>query len=231
VPKVSKAIKEKERKSNGSSKKAKVAWVGTSLSKQLIKSKFENDLKVDLKIESAYCIVNEADAYFPEKNFRAVVPKVVGNDDIDTLVLQAGSIEITNFDVNKAVEDPKKKIEDYKKEWFEKVEKDSSNLFDVAEAALTNSEHLQKVIIIKRLPRFDPRKNDSLGMKSQLSKYANTCYDQLWVKRGRPDNIHIVNLDSLDSYEYLRNIIFGEQSKYNYDGIHFRGAHASRHFT
>jgi hypothetical protein len=231
VPKVSKANEEKQRRTNGLTKKAKVAWVGTSLSKQLSKTKFENDLKVDLKIERAYCIVNEADAHFPEKNFGAVVPKVVGNDDIDTLVLQAGSIEITNLDVNKTVKDPKKKIEVYKKQWFEKVEKDSSNLFDVAEDALKNSAHLQKVIIIKRLPRFDPKKNDSLGIKSQLSKYANTCYDQLWVKRGRPENIHIVNLDGLDSTEYLRNIIYGGESKDNYDGIHFRGAHAARHFT
>ena len=123
-------------KKSSLTKKARVAWVGTSLSKQLNKSKFENDLKVDLNIEHAYCIVNETDAHFPEKNFRAVVPKVIGNDDINTLVLQAGSIEITNFDVNKAVKDPKNKIDEYKKQWFEKVEKDSSNLFDIAEDTL-----------------------------------------------------------------------------------------------
>ena len=138
-------------KKSSLTKKARVAWVGTSLSKQLNKSKFENDLKVDLNIEHAYCIVNETDAHFPEKNFRAVVPKVIGNDDINTLVLQADSIEITNFDVNKAVKDPKKKIDDYKKQWFEKVEKDSSNLFDIAEDALKNSTSLQKVIIVKGL--------------------------------------------------------------------------------
>ena len=36
---------------------------------------------------------------------------------------------------------------------------------------------------------------------------------------------------SLDSTEYLRDIIYGEKGKDNYDGIHFRGPHAGRHFT
>ena len=52
-------------KKSSLTKKARVAWVGTSLSKQLNKSKFENDLKVDLNIEHAYYIVNETDAHFP----------------------------------------------------------------------------------------------------------------------------------------------------------------------
>ena len=122
---------------------------------------------------------NETDAYFRDKNFRAVVPKVIADDDVETLVLQTGSIEITNINVNNAVKDPKKNIEEYKQKWFEKVERDSSNLFEVAEDALKNSTYLKKVIIIKRMPRFDPRKDDILGIKSQLSHYANTCYDQL----------------------------------------------------
>ena len=39
------------------------------------------------------------------------------------------------------------------------------------------------------------------------------------------------DLDGLDSTEYLRDIIYGEKGKDNYDGIHFRGPHAGRHFT
>ena len=62
-------------------------------------------------------------------------------------MLQTGSIEITNFDVNNAVMDTKKHIDEYKKEWFEKVERDSSNLFNVAEDALKKSTSLKRVII------------------------------------------------------------------------------------
>ena len=67
-----------------------------------------------------------------QTNFEVVVPKVLQNNDTDTLVLQTGSIEISNIEVNKAVMDTKKPIEEYKKEWFEKVEKDSENLFRIA---------------------------------------------------------------------------------------------------
>ena len=122
--------------------------------------------------------------------------------------------------------DTKKSIDEYKKEWFEKVERDSSNLFNVAENALKKSTDLQKVIIIKRLPRYDRSRDDILGIKAQLSEY-----DQLWVKRGCPANILITKLNGLNSSGYLRNIIFGETNNANYDGIHLRGPHAVRHFT
>jgi hypothetical protein len=147
------------------------------------------------------------------------------------LVLQTGGIEITNIDVNNAVMDTNKSIEEYKKEWFEKVENDSKNLLDIAGDALKNSSCLKRVIVIKRLPRFDRSSDDILSIKSQLSKYGNTCLDQLYIKRGRPENIHVVELSGLNSPGHLRRIVYGEINKNNYDGIHFRGKHASRHFT
>ena len=115
--------------------------------------------------------------------------------------------------------------------WFAKVEDNSENLFEVAEDALKNSTSLKKVIIVKRLPRFDPNKDDFLGIKPELSNYANACYDHFWVKRGRPENIHIVQLDGLNSSDYIRKIVFGETNKENYDGVHHRGPHAARHLT
>ena len=221
----------KERNHNGLKKKHKVAWVGTSISKQLDKNKFEADLDAELVHERAYCIGDEPNAYFRDKNFKAIVPELVKNCDMETLVLQTGSIEISNIDVNHAVMDSKKHIDQYKKEWFAKVEEDSNHLFDLAEDALKNSSSLKRIILIKRLPRFDRSRDDIIGIKSQLSNYGNNCYDQQFIKRGRPDNIHIVELDGLDSQGYLRSIVYGEVNKENYDGIHLRGRHASRHFS
>ena len=54
APKKNKARKETaEDLSTKKKKKKKVVWVGTSLSKHLIKSKLEEDLKVDLNVERA----------------------------------------------------------------------------------------------------------------------------------------------------------------------------------
>ena len=210
-------------------KNPKVTWVGTSLSKALDEEKFENDANVDLTVEKAYCIAEEG--RYKNKNFAAIVPKIVERGDIDTLVLQTGSIEITNVDVNKAMMDATKDIKVYKKDWYEKAEKDSTKLFSIAEDAIAKDPHLN-VIIVKRPPRFDRASKDISGIKSQLSKFSNHVYDQLWLKNGSPSRIHIVELElDCENSQYLKDIIYGQPQSPKYDGIHLVGNAASRHFT
>ena len=62
-----------------------------------------------------------------------MVPQTIKDDNTDTLVMEAGSIEITNIDVNKAMMNTDKDIEESKKEWFELVEESSKSLFKIAE--------------------------------------------------------------------------------------------------
>ena len=81
--------------------KHKVTWIGTSLSKVLDRKKVENDLNVELTVKKAYCIKEEG--RYKKSNFSSIVPEVVKAGDVDTLVLQAGSIELTNIDVNSAM--------------------------------------------------------------------------------------------------------------------------------
>ena len=162
-------------------KRHKVTWVGTSISKALDREKFEKDLNVDLTVVKAYCI--EEEGRFQKTNFRAIVPDVVAKGGIDTLVLQTGSIEITNIDTNKAAMDPKKDIKDYEREWYAKVEDDPTNLFSIAEEAIARDDKLN-VIIVKRLPRYDQSSRDIMAIKSKLSSFSNHVYDQLWLKRG-----------------------------------------------
>ena len=88
-----------------------------------------------------------------------------------------------------------------------------------------------KVIIVKRLPRYDPLHQDPLRIKQSLSEYANSYYDQLWFKKGGPKNIHVVNFDKIESTGYLKDIIYSKTTSKNYDGIHLRGWAATRHFT
>ena len=209
--------------------KHRVTWIGTSLSKVLNRKKFEDDLNVELHTVKAYCINKEG--RFPECNFEDMVPKVVSEDNTDTLVLQTGSIEITNIDVNNAMMDPSKNIEKYKEEWFEKVEEASNKLFKIAEDAIEKAPNMN-VVIVKRLPRFDRASNDIIGIKSQLSTYANSIYDQLWLKKGSPGNIHIVEVDlKCSNSRYLKSLIFGDPNTNYFDGVHLKGPGASRHFT
>ena len=69
-------------------------------------------------------------------------------------------------------------------------------------------------------------------MRSDLSEFANSVYDQVWIKRGRPEKIQIVELDlKCSQSNYLKSIIFGNPGEARVDGVHLRGKSAARHFT
>ena len=90
----------------------------------------------------------------------------------------------------------------------------------------------QRMTPAERLPRYDRSSKDIMGIKSQLSKFSNHVYDQLWLRNGSPDRIHIVEFAlGCDKSYYLKDIIFGEHSDPRYDGIHLIGPAAVRHFT
>ena len=218
-------------KSNHEIKDEKVLWVGTSISKTLDIHKFQKETKTSIKSVKAFGITREENQLYPETNFTDIVPEVIKNETPDTLVLQGGSIEITNIDVKKALMDPNKDIEEYKEDWFAKVEKDSSNLFAIAERAIKDKPNM-KVIIVKRLPRNDPLVSDPIGIKKKISKFGNNAYDQLWFKRGAPKNIHVVNFDlGCEESPHLQKLIFGNPASQQFDGVHLRGNGASRHLT
>ena len=104
--------------------------MGTSISKALDQEKVEKDTNEELTVVKANCI--EEEGRYKDANFSAAVPENVKKGDVDTLVLQTGSIGITNIEVNKAMMDEGKDITAYKKEWYAKVKKDSENLFSIA---------------------------------------------------------------------------------------------------
>ena len=85
---------------------------------------------------------------------------------------------------------------------------------------------------MKRFLRFDRASKDISKIKTQLSKFANHVYDQLWLKQGSPERIHIVDFDlGCENNSYLKDIIYGKQDNAQYDGIHLIGDGASRHLT
>ena len=87
-------------------------------------------------------------------------------------------------------------------------------------------------MIVKRLERFDRASHDMYRIKSQLSKFSNHVYDQLWLKYGSPDRIHIIDLNiGCEKNNYLRELIYGKPDNPKYDGIHLIGNGASRQFT
>ena len=212
-PKDDKSAKTDDARS--STAKHKVVWIGTSVSKALDSKKFEKDLKVKLKMVKAYCV--NAEGRFPDSSFKSIVPEAI--KDADTVVLQTGSIEITNIDVNKAMVDSNKELDEYKNEWFAKVDKASSSLFKIAEECVSANPNLN-VIIVKRPPRFDRSSKDILGIKRKLSEFGNHTYDQLHIKSNYSERIHLVEMNLVQNSKYLREIIYGSHDDPRFDGVH-----------
>ena len=203
-----------------------VLVVGTSITNNLDKRVCANATNLNIDVATAYTVDADIDARYKEKNFMTIVPERLMKKKYDTLVLQGGSIEITNLNTKDEEEDPKN--------WKKKVEASSTKMFNLAEKSIEENPGLE-VIIVERIPRFDSISNDPKQIKSQLSLYANSIYRNLWVEKGCPKNIQIQDL-GLNCYGALREKRFGipgtrgVDGKY-VDGIHMRGILAVKHYT
>ena len=215
--------------------KPKVAWISTEFQEEVLsKERIESDLNVSVdfvKVDEFRDRSEETQEGQTHINISMGVSEVLEEKEADVLILQGGSKEITNIAVNEALMDSKRSIDDYKRSWFEMVEKDSSCIFKTAEKAVEAQPNLE-VIILKRLPRYDKRSQDMLGIKSDLSEFANTAYNQLWRKSGSPQNIKIVDIDlQTQKYRNLRELIYGSVNSSKFDGVNLLGQGASRHFS
>ena len=108
-------------------------------------------------------------------------------------------------------------------------------MFKLAEESLKKNPNLQKVIILKSLPRYDSARTDPNSIKNKLNQIGNTFYDTLWMQSGCPSNIQIAD-QNLDCQGPLRRERFGNPGQVGrdrkpWDGIHMRGAFAAQHYT
>ena len=212
-------------------KKAKsreVLIVGTSITNNLDKRVLENATELHTDIATAYTVDSAIDAKYTDKNFLRVVPEKLNNKKYDTLVLQGGSIEITNLDTKVD------KGEETVQQWKDKVEASSVKMFTLAEESIIANPGLE-VVIVERIPRFDSLTNDPAQIKSQLSQYGNSIYHKLWVERGCNINIKVHDL-GINFYGPLREKRFGTPGTKGFDGkfvdgIHMRGILAVKHYT
>ena len=97
------------------SKSDHIAWIGSSISNAMDLEKFEQDTKTNVTFVKAYGIKEDIESTypkeaqrFPDKTFKKIVPDVIEKNDVDILVMQAGSIEISNMKVNEALMDTSK---------------------------------------------------------------------------------------------------------------------------
>ena len=180
----------------------------------------------DMEVQRAEAFVigkSDPKARFPDKNFVEIVPKELKKDNYSVLVLQAGTNEVTNLDVSGNVGE---KIEALKSE----IKISSEKIFEVAQKSLAENGSLEKVIILKRIFRCDPLRDDPSQIKSKLSDFGNRVLEDIYLSKGCPENISI-SYQPLECQGALRVSRYGSPSAKNYDGVHLRGKLAVQHYT
>ena len=149
-------------------------FIGDSISGNVEVDVLKNALDADIKTVKAYSSVYDNNARFPAKNFLDVTENEIKKEQFDILLLQSGSVDITNLDTKSR---PRKNVEYFKLQ----VIISARNLFSAAESALTNQPCLKKVVIMNQTPRYDESSVDPLSLKPALAQLFNNTLTDLWM--------------------------------------------------
>ena len=142
--------------------------------------------------------------------------------ETEILIVQAGSVDITNM---KTSGDNVKKYGEYFKQ---QAITSATNLFTSVTNALLSNHGIQKAIIMKHIPRYDPRSNDPQSVKAALSQLYNDTLVQLWL--GSPHKNRIVlGSHRLDCAGGIRTARYRNGNRY--DGIHMYGPSGRKAYT
>ena len=167
--------------------------------------------------------VAKSAAHFPEANFTAVIPAKLEKGNFEHLIVQAGSVDISNLNTKV---DPTNHFDYLQQE----VIVSAKNLFSACENAVKTNPGLKKVIIMKQTPRYDTQKADPFSLKPVLSEIFNNTLTELWMTSKERNRIFVGNHNigctgSIRESRY-RNIQTGA-----YDGIHLYGSSGRKAYT
>ena len=170
-------------------------------------------------------IVNEVKdpAYFPEKNFLHVVPEQVAKDNLEYLVIQTGSVDITNMKTNK---NPEKYLEYFKQETVIAAQ----NVFNSGLIALEHQPSLKSVVFLKQTPRYDPVDVDPLSIKAGLAHLFNNTLMNLWMNSSMREKI-VVGTHNIDCSGAIQAARYRHTQTGRFDGVHLYGSSGSKAYT
>ena len=211
--------------------KKKTLFIGDSISANVDIAALENATQSKFVTARAYSSANDSEgnaakhpAKFPQSSFINVVQSQLSKDKYETLVLQAGTVDITNF---KTQDNPTEHFEYFKQE----TAKSATNLFQVAINALSSSPNLKKVVLMKQIPRYDPSSHiDPMCLKPALSQLFNNTLSDLWMNSQYQGRIMIGN-HNIECSGAIKEARYRETKSGRYDGIHLYGSSGRKAYT
>ena len=210
--------------------KQKMLYVGDSISANVDFHALEEGTKAEIKPVKAYSAIfdNESNiakkaAYFPEKNFTDVIARELEIEEFDTLIVQAGSVDISNLNTKK---EPEKHF-DY---FHQQSVLSAKNIFTACENALRMKPNLKKVIIMKQIPRYDRPDMDPSAIKQALSGIFNNTLTEQWMTTSFKERIFIGS-HNIECSGAIRESRYKNVQTGSFDGIHLYGSSGKKAFT
>ena len=208
----------------------RILFVGDSISTNVDIKMLEEATKSKITTAKAYSstfdeesnIAKQA-AKYPAANFEDVVKKELIDKSYKTLLLQAGSVDITNLNTN---EQPEKYVE-----YFRQVAvMSATNLFQVAQNTIRESTSIKKVIIMHQIPRYDPQEVDPLSLKPSLSLLFNKTLTNLWTESPLRNQI-VIGVHNIECNGAIREARYRHTRSGRFDGIHLFGSSGRKAYT
>ena len=170
-----------------------ILYIGDSISANVDISMLQSATQTKVVIARAYSSINDTvsniakqAAKFPDSNFTDVTRAKLKKGNFRTLLLQAGSVDISNLNT---WENPEQYMEYFRQEAI----MSATNLFQAGLNALQENPRLRKVIIMKQIPRYDQSNVDPLSLKPSLSILFNNTLTNLWMESPFKERMFIGN--------------------------------------
>jgi hypothetical protein len=106
----------------------------------------------------------------------------------------------------------------------------AKRFFQTGEKALTAHQALEKVVLMKQTPRYDPANVDPLCMKPALAELYNNTMTECWMDSQFKDKIVIGN-HNIDCTGSIREARYREFKTGRFNGIHLRGSSGQKAYT
>ena len=203
------------------SRRHKVLLIADSIGSNVDIRHLEEATNTLIYKERAFGASFKPDALRPYENFNCVSLTAPTKRNYSYAVLQGSSTDITNLDTSFS---PEANIHFLKQEVFLA----SQNMITAARNIILANPNIKKVLILERIPRFDPVSSDPKQMKHELSNYANKVLREELEKCDLKSKISL-GTHSLPSV--LQPNLYGPPTDPHYDGVHLRGPDGRNHYT
>ena len=192
-----------------------ILFVGDSVAQVVDKEVLNKALRADIRLVEADVAGQTRNGAYSEKSFENVTNNELANKPASVLILNGGAEDISSLDTKS---NPSADLSRCKNV----VRKAAKNLFTVAENALAKNLSLKKVIIIKAIPRTDPKNVDPKYLKPGLVQVFNCALVEFWMESLLRDKIVIAE-NNLECSGGVQEARYRNNVNSKYDGVHLFG--------